>query len=162
MSITITTKQAEATMTVVPATGVYQHMAAFKKVSLTDDAMIDSRQLTGKVLLVSFFAAWCPPCIHEIPSLIALQNSFESQGFSVIAFSIEKNNLTGLKNLVAKYSINYPVLLADDAVTKNFEGVTGVPVSYLVNRRGEIVKRFLGLVSHDRLEEAIRKLLATN
>jgi len=146
----------------VSAAGVYKQMAPFKKLSLTDDTMLDSRQLTGKVLLVSFFATWCPPCIHEIPSLIALQNSFKTQGFSVIAFSLEKKNQTGLKNLVAKYGINYPVLLADPAVTKNFEGVTGIPVSYLVNRRGEIVQRFLGLVSHDRLAEAINKLLASN
>lgn len=146
----------------VPVTGVYNQMAPFKKLSLTDDTMLDSSQLTGKVLLVCFFATWCPPCIHEIPSLVALQNSFKSQGFSVIAFSMEKKNQTGLKNLVAKYRINYPVILADSAVLKNFEGVTGIPVSYLVNQRGEIVKRFLGLVDHNRLEEAVKNLLASN
>jgi len=146
----------------VPATGVFKQMAPFKKLSLTDNTVLDSRQLVGEVLLVSFFATWCPPCIHEIPSLIALQNSFKSQGFSVIAFSMEKENQTGLKNLVAEHGINYPVLLADSAVLKNFEGVTGIPVSFLVNRRGEIVKRFLGLVSHDSLEVEVKNLLAAN
>lgn len=146
----------------VPVTGVYNQMAPFKKLSLTDDTMLDSSQLSGKVLLVCFFATWCPPCVHEIPSLVALQNSFKSKGFSVVAFSMEKKNQTGLKNLVAKYRINYPVVLADSAVLKNFEGVTGIPVSYLVNRRGEIVKRFLGLVSHDRMEAEVKHLLASN
>jgi thiol-disulfide isomerase/thioredoxin len=146
----------------VAATAAYQQMAPFKKVSLTDDTMIDSSQFTGKVLLVCFFATWCPPCIHEIPSLIDLQSSLKSQGFSVIAFSIEKKNQTGLKNLVDKFGINYPVLLADPSVLKNFEGVTGIPVSFLVNRRGEIVKRFLGSVSHDNLEEEVKKLLVAN
>ena len=146
----------------VPVTGVYNQMAPFKKLSLTDDTMLDSSQLSGKVLLVCFFATWCPPCVHEIPSLVALQNSFKSKGFSVVAFSMEKKNQTGLKNLVAKYRINYPVVLADSAVLKNFEGVTGIPVSYLVNRRGEIVKRFLGLVSHDKMEAEVKHLLASN
>ena len=146
----------------VPVTGVYNQMAPFKKLSLTDDTMLDSSQLSGKVLLVCFFATWCPPCVHEIPSLVALQNSFKSKGFSVVAFSMEKKNQTGLKNLVAKYRINYPVILADSAVLKNFEGVTGIPVSYLVNRRGEIVKRFLGLVSHDKMEAEVKHLLASN
>ena len=146
----------------MPTAGVYTQMAPFKKLSLTDNTMLDSSQLSGKVLLVCFFATWCPPCVHEIPSLVALQNSFKSQGFSVVAFSMEKKNQTGLKNLVAKYRINYPVVLADSAVLKNFEGVTGIPVSYLVNRRGEIVKRFLGLVSHDRMEAEVKHLLASN
>jgi thiol-disulfide isomerase/thioredoxin len=162
IAITAYTQSEAEARSDVPETGAYLHMAPFKIVSLTDNSMIDSSQLAGKVLLVSFFASWCPPCLHEIPSLIALQNSFKSQGFSVIAFSLDKGNLTGLKNIVAKQGINYPVLLADPAVTRSFEGVTGIPMSYLVNRRGEIVKRFVGLVSHDSLEEAIENLLAAD
>ena len=60
-----------------PAIGEHMQMAPFKMESLTDKAIIDSKQFEGQVLLVTFFAAWCPPCIQEIPTLIALQDSFQ-------------------------------------------------------------------------------------
>ena len=62
--------------------------------------------------------------------------------------------------LIDKFGINYPVLLAEPAVTRNFGGVTGIPVTFLVNRQGQIVKKYLGYVSHDDLEEEIKTMLA--
>ena len=143
-----------------PAIGEHMQMAPFKKDSLTDKAIIDSKQFDGQVLLVNFFAAWCPPCIQEVPTLIALQDSFKSKGFSVVAFSLDEGDLTPLRNLIDKYGINYPVLIADNVVTRSFGGVSGIPVTYLVNRQGRIVKKYLGYVEHDVLEEEIKNMLA--
>ena len=143
-----------------PAIGERMQMASFKLPSLTDKSIIDSKQLDGKVLLVTFFATWCPPCIQEIPSLVALQDSFKSKGFSVVAFSVDEGELAPLKKLIDKYGINYPVLLAEPFVTKSFGGVSGIPVTFLVNRKGQIVKKYLGYVSHDHLEEEIKNMLA--
>ena len=143
-----------------PAIGERMQMAPFKMPSLTDKTILDSKQLDGKVLLVTFFATWCPPCIQEIPSLIALQDSYKSKGFSVVAFSVDEGDLAPLYNLIDKFGINYPVLLAEHAITRSFGGVTGIPASFIVNGKGEIVKKFLGYVSHDFLEEDIKSMLA--
>ena len=143
-----------------PAIGERMQMVPFKMPSLTDKAILDSKQLEGQVLLVTFFASWCPPCIQEIPALIALQNSFRPKGFSVVAFSVDEGELAPLKKLIDKYGINYPVLLAEPFVTKSFGGVSGIPVTFLVNRKGQIVKKYLGYVSHDHLEEEIKNMLA--
>jgi thiol-disulfide isomerase/thioredoxin len=143
-----------------PAIGERMQMAPFKMPSLTDKAILDSRKLDGQVLLVTFFASWCPPCIQEIPILIDIQDSFKSKGFSVVAFSVDEGDLAPLKKLVDKYRINYPVLLADPVVTRSFGGVTGIPVSFIVNRQGQIVKKYLGYISHDVLEEEIMTMLA--
>ena len=143
-----------------PAVGERMQMVPFKMPSLTDKAILDSKQLEGQVLLVTFFASWCPPCIQEIPTLIALQDSFKPKGFSVVAFSVDEGELAPLKTLIDKYEINYPVLLAEPFVTKSFGGVSGIPVTFLVNRKGQIVKKYLGYVSHDHLEEEIKNMLA--
>ena len=143
-----------------PAIGERMQMAPFKLPSLTDKAILDSKQLDGKVLLVTFFATWCPPCIQEIPSLMALQDSFKSKEFSVIAFSVDEGDLAPLYNLIDKFGINYPVLLAEPDIARSFGGVSGIPASFLVNGQGEIVKKFLGYVSHDLLEEDIKSMLA--
>ena len=83
-----------------PAIGERMQMASFKLPSLTDKAILDSKQLDGKVLLVTFFATWCPPCIQEVPSLIALQDSFKSKGFSVVAFSVDEGDIADRKSVV--------------------------------------------------------------
>lgn len=144
-----------------PAIGERMQMASFKLSSLTDQSVIDSGQLEGRVLLVTFFASWCPPCIQEIPTLIGLQDSFGAKDFSVVAFSVDEGDLTPLKNLITRKKINYPVLLADPAITRSFGGVSGIPVTFLVNRRGEIVKKYLGYVGHDVLAGEIKTLLAS-
>ena len=143
-----------------PAIGERLHMVQFKQQSLTDNVVLDSRQLENQVLLVTFFATWCPPCIQEIPTFIDLQKSYREKGFSVLAFSVDEGDPEPLFRLIEKYGINYPVLLADDEVTRGVGGVTGIPVTFLVNRKGEIVKKCLGYVGHDILEEEIKAMLA--
>jgi thiol-disulfide isomerase/thioredoxin len=143
-----------------PPIGEHMQMEHFKLPSLTDNTELDSRQLEGKVLLVNFFATWCPPCIQEIPTFIEMQDSYGEKGFSVVAFSLDEGGQEPVRNLINKYGINYPVLLADNEITKGFGGVTGIPVTFLVNRKGEIVKKYLGYVEHDVILEELKLMLA--
>jgi thiol-disulfide isomerase/thioredoxin len=142
-----------------PAIGERMQMAPFEAVSLTDKKTLNSKHFEGKVLLVTFFATWCPPCIQEIPTLIDLQDKFKSKGFSVLAFSVDEPDVDHQIGLINKYSINNPVFLEDPVVTRSFGGVTGIPVTFLVNRKGEIVKKYLGYVEHDILKDKIGKML---
>ena len=143
-----------------PPIGGHMRMVPFKLTSLTDNTELDSKQFEGQVLLVTFFATWCPPCIQEVPTLIDLQDSFKTKGFSVVAFSLDEGSPDQIHNFIKKYSITYPVLAADAEVTKGFGGVTGIPVTFLVNRQGEIVKKYLGYVEHEELAEEIGKMVA--
>jgi len=144
-----------------PAIGERMQMVGFQLPSLTDNAMLDSKQLEGKVLLVTFFATWCPPCIQEIPTLVDLQKSFREKGFSVVAFSVDEGDPGPLHTLIEKYNINYPVLIADEDIARGFGGITGIPVTFLVNHKGELVKKYLGYVEHEVLEDEIKSLLAS-
>ena len=157
----ISCKQTDAdrNSSALPAIGERMKMAEFSMPSLTDNVMLDSKQLEGQVLLVNFFATWCPPCIQEIPVFISLQKSFKQKGFSVVAFSMDEGDPLPVKKIIGKYGINYPVLLAEPAIERSFGGVTGIPVTFLVNRKGEIVKKYLGYVEHGALEEEIEKML---
>jgi len=143
-----------------PAIGERLHMVQFKLESLTDKSVLDSRQLENQVLLVTFFATWCPPCIQEIPTFIDLQETYTKKGFTVLAFSVDEGDPAPLYKLIEKYGINYPVLFANEDVTQGVGGVTGIPVTFLVNRKGEIVKKYLGYVEHDILEDEIKSMLA--
>lgn len=134
-------------------------MPDFVLKSAVDGADVDSRSFSGKVLLISFFATWCPPCIEEIPTFIELQKNYAKDGFSVIGLSVDQGGPTVVANLVSKKDINYPVLMADNETMENFGGVYGVPVSFLVNMEGNVVKKYPGYVPKSILQKDILSIL---
>ncbi len=134
-------------------------MPAFSLPEVTDGRTIDSRKLQGKVLLVTFFATWCPPCMEEVPGLVELQKELAKDGFSVIAFSVDEEGPGVVNKLVMKMGINYPVVMADSGTIRNFGGVYGIPVAFLVNQNGTIVKKYAGYVPHSVLANDIKSVM---
>lgn len=131
----------------------------FSLSSALDGKTVDSDSFKGKVLLLTFFTTWCPPCRQEIPSLIQLQNDLGAKGFSVIGLSMDEKGAAVVAKLIEKESINYPILMADAKTARDFGGIVGVPTSFLVNREGEVVKRYPGYVPHSLLEKDINSIL---
>jgi peroxiredoxin len=136
-------------------------MPSFALESVRDGKIIESNTFKGKVLLLSFFATWCPPCAEEIPTLIKLQNELEDAGFSVVGISVDQQSSAVVAKFVEKRAINYPVLMAGSKTTRDFGGVYGIPVAFLVNKSGNVVKKYLGNVQEQQeiLEKDIRSLL---
>jgi thiol-disulfide isomerase/thioredoxin len=129
-----------------------RRMPSFNLTSLlSEDTAISSGSLGGKVLLVSFFTSWCRSCLEEIPLLKKLQGRHGDQEFSIIAIAIDRENELGLKNLITKQKINYPVLLADEKVKKDFGGIVILPTMFLVNREGILIKKYYGYIEWDSL-----------
>lgn len=134
-------------------------MPEFVLKSVVDGSAVESRSFSGKVLLISFFATWCPPCIEEIPTFIELQTSYAEDGFSVVALSVDQGGAEVVASLVEKKKINYPVLMADEETMESFGGVYGVPVSFLVNMEGNVVKKYPGYVPKSILQKDIQSML---
>lgn len=134
-------------------------MPSFSLPDVVTGGNVDSKHFDGKILLVTFFATWCPPCMQEIPTLIKLQDEYEGKGFSVLGLSVDQGGADIVKKLVEKRSINYPVLLADGSTAQNFGGVVGIPTSFLVNSKGNVVKKYPGYVPHMVLENDIKRIM---
>lgn len=134
-------------------------MPSFSLQEVRDGKRVSSSEFSGKVLLVSFFATWCPPCVEEVPVLIELQKRLGSAGFSVIALSVDRQGPEPVASFVKEHGINYPVLMADSKATMDFGGVYGIPTAFLVNRSGNVVKRYTGYVDPSILEKDIKTLL---
>ncbi len=115
----------------------------------------------GKVLVINFWATWCPPCLREIPEFIALQNEFGAQGLQFIGIAIEE------KEPVVAYAhtanINYPVLIGEEAgialSLKLGNKVNAVPYSIIVNRAGKIIHQHPGEFNKKQITELITQLL---
>lgn len=134
-------------------------MPAFSLENVITGKEVNSDSFAGKSLLVTFFATWCPPCIQEIPNLIEVQNEFGPRKFSVIALSVDQEGSTVVKRMVEKKNINYPVMMADNRVTRDFGGVYGIPTSFLVNKKGNVVKKYTGYIPHSVLINDIKQVL---
>ncbi|GEM_PF-1190009 len=94
-------------------------------------------ELRGKVVLVNFWATWCPPCRKEMPDLDALYKKYTNQGFVVLAISDEQPEV--VRSFLAKHKVAYPILLdPGDIVHKRFS-VDGIPKSYLYDRNRKLV-----------------------
>lgn len=126
--------------------------------SAIDGSVIDLKDYSGKVVVVNFFTTWCPPCRQEIPSLNSLHEEYGSKGFAVIGISLDDESSKVVTKFMKKMKIIYPVAMADDNVTRDFGGVIGIPTSFLLNQKGELVKRYDGFVSHDILQKDIDEL----
>jgi len=134
-------------------------MPDFTLPSVVDGKDISSDDFKGKVLLVTFFATWCPPCRQEIPSLIRLQDDLSAKGFSVLGLSLDEGGSEIVSELVEHDNINYPVLMADSDVVSGFGGVTGIPTSFLVSHEGKMIRTYAGYVPHELLKQDIEEIM---
>lgn len=134
-------------------------MPPFTLPSVKDGAMVKSSGYQGQALLINFFATWCPPCRKEIPSLIQLQKEYGPKGFTVIGISTDQGGMPLVDKFAQKLEINYPVLLSDSQTPTAFGGILGIPTSFLVNREGNVVKRYDGYVDHQTLVNDLNAIL---
>jgi peroxiredoxin len=95
------------------------------------------RDLAGKVVLVNFWATWCPPCQKELPDLESLYERFKGQGFVILAISDEDE--AKVKPFIAKKKLTYPVLLDRGRKVNDLFQVGGIPRSFVYDRGGKLV-----------------------
>jgi peroxiredoxin len=115
----------------------------------------------GKVLLVDFWATFCLPCVAAMPDLQKLHNRYAAQGFSVVGIATDTKP-EGMKLVpltVTKKKVTYPILWANPAAWETYD-VTELPALFLIDRDGQIVKRFGGKTDHKAIEEAVKQLVA--
>lgn len=134
-------------------------MPNFTLPSVKDGAMVKASGYQGKAMLINFFATWCPPCRKEIPSLIQLQKEYGAKGFTVIGISTDQGGTGLVDKFAQKMEINYPVLLSDSETPTAFGGILGIPTSFLVNKEGNVVKRYDGYVDHQTLVNDLNAVL---
>lgn len=114
----------------------------------------------GKVVLLNFWATWCPPCRDEVPDFVRLQSKYRDQGLEIVGLSLDHGGARDVRPFADEYDVNYTMLIASQETAENYGGILGVPTTFVLDREGTIVKRFVGRASAEAFEEAIRPLLA--
>ena len=111
-----------------------------------------------RVVLVNYWATWCPPCRQETPGLVRLANEYRGKGAEVVGISLDED-LTAVREFVAEYHISYPILLPSNAANLTTM-IESIPVSLLYDRQGRVAKRYVGAVSEATLRRDVEQLLA--
>lgn len=126
---------------------------------LENNKVVKLSELKGKVVLINFWATWCPPCKIEIPGFVELYDKYNENGFEIIGVSVDTSGSDSVKSFVKSEKINYPVVMADKELAEKFDEIVAIPTSFLINQKGEIVKKYSGLYMKSTFENDIKKLL---
>lgn len=101
-------------------------------------------QFRGKVVILNFWATWCPPCREEMPSMERLYRDLESKGLVMLAVNVEENGKKAVSQFLQKRSYSFPILLDSDNVAQNTYGVFRFPESFIIDRNGIVVEKIIG------------------
>jgi cytochrome c biogenesis protein CcmG/thiol:disulfide interchange protein DsbE len=121
--------------------------------------VIELSKLTGKVVLVNFWATWCPPCRAEIPDFIEVYNTYKSKGFEIVGIALDEDGWSKVAPYIEKVKMNYPVVLGTAKVVQQYGGIEAIPTTFIVDKKGYIVASQVGLVSKELLEQKLKSLL---
>lgn len=133
--------------------------------------MLDGRRgrasdYKGKVLVLDFWATYCPPCREEVPHLIALQKRYGAQGLNVVGLNVGGDeDRPKVPGFVQQLGISYPLGYPDDELTSAvFSQTDAIPQTYVFDRNGRLIKRFVGFdtAAAAALDNAVQAALATN
>jgi len=110
-----------------------------------DGRKVQLSDFSGKVVLLEFWATWCPPCRASIPDLVELDKKYKDQDFVLLAISVDEgvNVSDRLARFASDYGITYTVLVSDELTTSLYD-VRGIPVMFLLDREHVISRKFTG------------------
>ena len=133
-----TTSAAPATPQTIAAPDITLPDIQGNQVSLSD--------LKGKVVLLNFWATWCPPCKEEMPSMEQLYRRFKDQGLVILAVNIEQEGQQAVPAFLQKTPYTFPILLDTEAVAQNTYKVFKFPETFIIDRNGNVVEKVIGAI----------------
>lgn len=123
-----------------------------------DGYLISTAALHGKIVLLSFWATWCPPCREEIPELNELASRFPDK-LQIIGVSMDDGPASEVREFAKKAGMRYPVVMATKEMVAEYGGVPALPTSFLVNADGRVVQKHMGLYPIEVYDDELRALL---
>jgi peroxiredoxin len=113
----------------------------------------------GQVVMVNFWATWCPPCRAEIPDFIELQSQLGSKGLQIIGISLDDGGAAKVAPFASQNRINYTMLVNGNGAASAYGGIEGIPTTFLLDRQGRVVERRAGVAPREHWQQVIVSLL---
>ena len=122
---------------------------------------VSLEELRGRVVLVVFWATWCPPCVAEVPVLNELWETYRDVGLEIVAIAVDPRESTEkIARFADQHGVRYTVLLGTRETGRRY-GIQGIPTTFLVGKDGEQLQRFVGYADPKLVEQAVVTALET-
>jgi len=150
-----------ALLVTVAATSLRAEPAPSFNLQDTNGKPVKLSDYKGKVVILDFWATWCPPCRAEIPNFVELQNEYGKQGLAVIGVSLDEGGVDGVAAFAKAQGINYPIVMGNQDVANQHGGIEAIPTTFVIDPSGNVVARHEGFTDKSEFEAEIKKLLPT-
>ena len=116
----------------------------------------------GKVVLINFWATWCPPCRAEMPDLVRLQREHAKQGLQIIGITYPPERKARVRRFARSLKVNYPIILGTRQIKARFSSEETLPLTVVINREGTVSDIISGILLREEFDEKIKPLLMKN
>jgi thiol-disulfide isomerase/thioredoxin len=116
-------------------------------------------EFKGKVVIIDFWATWCPPCRKGIPDFVEMQNEYGNDNFIVLGINMDQGDLSVVTKFAEEYDINYPVLYFTPEVAMAYGGIRSIPTTFIVDKEGYVRHGMRGYHPKDYFQRIINSLL---
>ena len=124
-----------------------------------DGKIVKLSDFKGKVIILDFWATWCPPCRKGIPDLISIQNEYKND-VVVIGVSLDGDKtIKDVPGFAKEYGINYPIVYGDEKIVTAYGGIQAIPTAFVIDKKGNIADQHVGLVDKSVYVNKIKELL---
>jgi peroxiredoxin len=120
------------------------------------------RDYRGKVVLINFWATWCPPCRAEMPDLVKLQREHAKQGLQIIGITYPPETKTRVRRFASSIKVNYPIILGTRQIRARFSSEETLPLTVVIDRDGKVKEIISGILLREEFDEKIKPLLMMN
>ena len=145
-----------------------------------DGTVVRLSDYRGKVVVLNFWATWCPPCRAEIPHFVDLAKAYEDRGVVVLGISMDGGEVEKVRNFAAQYGIGYPMVMGNTDIVRDFSKVEGIPTvrspgsgetsmdngniqaiptTFIIDQEGNITRKHVGYRERSDLEPELKRLL---
>jgi thiol-disulfide isomerase/thioredoxin len=123
-----------------------------------DGNVVSTAQWKGKVVLLNFWATWCPPCRQEIPILVDLAKKYKDN-LLIVGISVDDGSPDDVKEFAKAFHMNYPVVMWSHELVSEYGGVPALPTTFLINKDGRVVQKHEGLYPPEVYDTEVRALM---
>lgn len=120
---------------------------------------VSLKDFRGKIVVLNFWATWCPPCRAEIPELVKWKREYQNQNLQIVGVTFPPTNRAGVRRFARKNKINYPVLFGTKQTRALFDAGEALPLTVVIDSEGNLKEIIEGIIFPEEFDEKIKPLL---
>ena len=118
-----------------------------------------STELRNRPLVVDFWATWCGPCRASMPHLSRMQSRYEKRGLAVIGMSVDDGGARSVQRFASRLGVKFTLAMANDEILDAYGPIRSIPTTFFINRKGDIVRRVVGYIDDETMDDYVKEIL---